>query len=139
MPRNKRNVGFDDRMFLHESEWVTYCRRKPVRYIRAPCKTACQRCGERGSPDNPLQSAHIIGFDIGVIDLGLTPEYLDSEKNIVTAHRRKCNEESELDLTASMARLRELGVQELPNYLPAAMHEAWAKAAEPVAPGGPGC
>jgi hypothetical protein len=77
-----------------------------------------------------LQSAHIIGFDIGVIDLGLTPEFLDSEKNIVTAHRRLCNKQSELDLTASMARLRELRVQELPKWLPAAIHEAWAGAAE---------
>lgn len=131
MPRNERNVGFDGRMFLHESEWVTYCRRKPVRYIRHSRRTTCQRCGLPGSPDNPLQSAHIIGFDIGVIDLGLSPEFLDSVKNIVTAHRRSCNKESELDLTASMARLREIGVQELPTYLPAALHEAWAGAAVP--------
>jgi hypothetical protein len=129
MPRNERNVGFGGRMFLHESEWLTYCRRKPVRYIRRPRTTTCQRCGLPGSPDNPLQSAHIIGFDIGVVDLGLTPEFLDSEKNIVTAHRRVCNRQSELDLTASMARLRDLGVQELPKYLPAAIHEAWEGAA----------
>jgi hypothetical protein len=130
MPRNKRNVGFDGRIFLQESEWATYCRRKPVRYIRRPRTTTCQRCGLPGSADNPLQSAHIIGFDIGVVDLGLTPEFLDSEKNILTAHRRICNSESELELSASMARLRELGVQELPKYLPAAIHEAWAGAAE---------
>lgn len=137
MPRNERNVGFDGRMFLHESEWVTYCRRKPVRYIRRPRGATCSLCGASGSPDNPLQSAHRIGFDVGVIDLGLTPEFLDSEKNIVTACRRKCNRQSELDLTTSMARLRELGVQGLPKYLPAAMREVWAEAAEQSAPADP--
>lgn len=90
MSRIPRNIGFDGRMFLDEAEWLTYCRRKPVRYIRRP-RAACQVCGRPGSLRNPLQSAHIIGFDVGVIDLGLTPEFLDSEKNIVTAHRRACN------------------------------------------------
>jgi hypothetical protein len=75
----------------------------------------------------------MIGFDLGVIDLGLTEDFLDSDKNIVTAHRRLCNKQAELDLTASMARLRQLGVQELPTYLPAAIHEAWASAAEQTA------
>lgn len=132
MARNKRNVGFGGRMFLHESEWLTYCRRKPVRYIRRPRATTCQRpgCVEPESLDNPLQSAHKIGFDIGVVDLGLTPEFLDSETNIVTAHRCTCNRALELDLSASMALLRELGVPELPKYLPAAIHEAWAGAVE---------
>jgi hypothetical protein len=130
----QRNIGFDGRVFLDAAEWLTYCRRKPVRYIPPPRAIACQLCGLRGSPVNPLQSPHIIGFDIGVIDLGLTPEFLHSEKNIMTAHRRLCNKRSELDLTASKARLRELGVQELPEYLPVAIPEAWAGAAEPAAP-----
>lgn len=130
MSRIPRNVGFDARMFLDEAEWLTYCRRKPVRYIRRPRARACQVCGLPGSPENPLRSAHIIGFDAGVIDLGLTPEYLDSQSNIVTAHRRDCNKQSELDLTDSMARLRALGVDELPKYLPTATIEAWVRAAE---------
>jgi len=117
-------------MFLDETEWLAYCRRKPVRYIRRQRASACQLCGLPGAPENPLQSAHIIGFDLGVIDLGLTPEFLDSEKNIVTAHRRVCNKQSELDLTASIGQLLKLGTKELPKYLPATIHEAWAKAVE---------
>jgi hypothetical protein len=65
-----------------------------------------------------------------VIELGLTPEFLDSEMNIVTACRRRCNKESELDLRGSIARLRHLGVEELPQYLPASIQEAWVTAAE---------
>ena len=70
-------------MFLDEAEWLTYCKRKPVRYIRTFKAAVCQVCGQPGSPENPLQKAHIIGFDVGVIDLGMTPDFLDSEKNIV--------------------------------------------------------
>jgi hypothetical protein len=121
----RRSIGFDGRMFLDEPEWLTYCRRKPVRYIRRPRGTTCSQCGSSGLRDNPLQSAHIIGFDVGVIELGLTPEFLDSEKNIIIACRRKCNKKCELDLQASMRRLRDLGVQTLPKYLPEAVHKLW--------------
>lgn len=125
MARTPRNAGFDGRIFLDEAEWQTYCRRKPVRYIRRAKSDTCEVCPEPPSADNPLQSAHIIGFDIGVIELGLTPEFLDSQANIVTAHRRTCNKRSELGLNASMERLRDLGVRELPKFLPAATHKAW--------------
>lgn len=120
-------------MFLDEAEWLTYCRRKPVRYIRRAKAALCQAwgCGLSGSPENPLQHAHVIGFEVGVIDLGLTPEFLDSDKNIVTAHRRTCNKAVELGLQGSMARLRDLGVKELPQYLPAPIQEAWGASAEP--------
>ena len=90
----------------------------------------CQACGQPGSIENPLQSAHVIGFDLGVIDLGLTPEFLDSDKNIVTAHRQTCNRRSELSLCDSMLRLRELSVNQLPPYLPPAVQEAWAHLVE---------
>ena len=132
MSRIQRNSGFEDRMFLTEAEWRTYCRRKPVRYIRRPKATQCEVCPEPASVENPLQSAHIIGFDVGVIELGLTPEFLDSRDNIVTAHRRTCNKQAEMNLHDSMLRLRKLGVKELPNYLPAVIHEAWQRTAEPV-------
>jgi len=111
-------------MFLTEAEWLTYCRRKPVRYIRTPKTDVCQVCPLAGSPDNPLQNAHIIGFDVGVIDLGLTPEFLDSDENIITAHRQSCNKQSELDLQKSMEQLWDRGVRDLPSYLPAVIHEA---------------
>lgn len=131
MSRIQRTVGFGGRMFLYEAEWRTYCKRKPVRYIRTPKAAVCQVCGLPGSPENPLQNAHIVGFDVGVIDLGMTPDFLDSEKNIVTAHRRTCNKQSELNLKGSIGRLRDIGVTELPQYLPAAIQEAWGAAAEP--------
>ncbi len=93
-------------MFLEFAEWATYCRRKPVRYIRGPKAAVCQVCGLPGTNENPLQSAHVIGFDVGVIDLGMTPDFLDSDRNIVTAHRCGCNKQSELDIQGSIARLR---------------------------------
>ena len=105
MSRVQRNIGFDGRRFLEASEWLTYCRRKPVRYIRKPKTALCQVCGLPESPGNPLQNAHVIGFDMGVIDLALTPEFLDSDVNIITAHRSTCNKGSELNLPDSMFRL----------------------------------
>jgi hypothetical protein len=131
MSHTKRNIGFEGRRFLDLTEWLTYCRRKPVRYIRTARKPVCDVCGEPGSTENSLQNAHIIGFDVGVIDLGLTPAFLDSDENIKTAHRSTCNKQTELDLQGSMDRLRELGEKELPQYLPAWIPEAWGRQAEP--------
>ena len=113
----KRNIGFDGRRFLLESEWLTYCRRKPVRYIRKLKTHMCQICGLPASLENPLQNAHIIGFDIGVIDLALTPEFLDSDMNIVTAHRKICNKKSELSLSNAIIHLKSFGVNSLPKFL----------------------
>jgi hypothetical protein len=96
--RIARNKGFADRVFLTSAEWDTFCRRRPVRYIHKRKEPICQVCGLPPTPDNPLQNAHIISFDIGVIDLALTPDYLDSDANILSAHRNHCNKASELDL-----------------------------------------
>jgi hypothetical protein len=131
LSRLKCNLGFGGRMFLNKPEWDTYRRRKPGRYIRRPKSAKCQICPQPVTPGNPLQTAHRIGFDVGVIDLGLTPEFLDGETNTITAHRRECNKESELTLEESMKRLRELGVKELPQFLPVEIQEAWRKTAGP--------
>jgi hypothetical protein len=120
-----RNKGFNGRTFLTEAEWQTYCRRKPVRYIRKRKDVICSVCGKAATADNPFQNAHVISFDIGVIDLALTPDFLDSDANIVTANRIACNKATELDLGASMARLRSLAVQELPAFLPDHIHQTW--------------
>jgi hypothetical protein len=120
-----RNIGFDGRTFLDESEWTTYRRRKPVRYIRERTSTRCEKCGLAETPDNPLQSAHVIGFDMGVIELALTPEFLDSSANIVTAHRRICNKGAEVSLPQAMKRLRSLGITALPQFLPSWIQKAW--------------
>jgi hypothetical protein len=103
MAKIPRNSGFEGRMFLTEAEWQTYCRRMPVRYIRKSMEAVCQVCGNAESPENPVQNAHVISFNIGVIDLALTPEFLDSHDNIATAHRIACNKATKLDLRASMA------------------------------------
>ena len=122
----RRNIGFDGRIFLAETEWQAYCRRKPVRYIRRRRATVCQACGLPGSSRNPLQQAHLIPFDLGIVELGLTPDFLDSEGNIVTAHRRACNKRLELTLDGSMMRLKSLGIEELPRFLPDPVHMAWS-------------
>jgi len=127
MAQVNRNVGFDGRTFLEESEWRTYLRRKPVRYIRRPTTEICDVCGAPAVSGNPLQSAHVISFDSGVVDLALTPDFLDSSGNIVTAHRCTCNRAVELDLTHSMLRLRKLGITELPKFLPPAIHDLWSR------------
>ena len=115
----ERNLGFDGRVFLHEADWQAYRRRKPVRYIRHLKATKCERCGLAATTDNPLQNAHIVSFDMGVIELALTPEFLDSRTNIVTAHRCTCNKGAELSLADAMRRLQTLGITGLPSYLPA--------------------
>lgn len=90
--------GFGNRKFLTKEEWETYMKRKPVRYIRRPKEKICSICELPESLDNPLQNCHVIGFDIGIKYFGLTPDYLDSPQNIVTAHRKQCNKKAELPL-----------------------------------------
>jgi hypothetical protein len=125
----RRNIGFDGRTFLTEEEWRTYCRRKPVRYIRRPKNDKCNVCGADHGKDNPMQNAHRIGFDIGIIDLALTPDFLDSMTNIVSAHKVKCNKASELSLKDSMQYLRSLAIEELPKFLPDDIQKAWRESA----------
>lgn len=112
----KRNQGFDGRVFLTQPEWETYCRRKPVRYIKKKKDSVCVLCGETGNDNNPLQNAHRIGFDIGIIELALTPDFLDSDDNIVSAHRNICNKSVELTVTESIEYLSSLGYI-LPRFL----------------------
>ena len=121
----KTNIGFDGRTFLTEAEWNCYIRRKPVRYIKKSKPEFCEICGEPSTPENPLQNAHIIGFTIGVTRLGLTPEFLDGDANIVAGHRKQCNARAELGLADACSRLRSIGVTELPEYLPDETLETW--------------
>lgn len=92
-------LGFDNRMFLEPEELLTYKRRPPVRYAARnvkPHSGFCDICGEAFTESNPLQVAHKIPFTKGVLDYGLTPDWLDSEFNLVWAHRSKCNKLAEL-------------------------------------------
>lgn len=130
MQRIARNTGFDGRMFLIATEWQTYCRRKPVRYIRKMKEDVCHVCGASSAKDNPFQNAHIVGFDMGVIELALTPDWLDSDANIVTTHRTACNKATELDLHGAMTHLHSIGVEELPDFLPDHIHAMWRTVTE---------
>ncbi len=123
----KTNIGFNERMFLTKAEWETYKRRMPVRYIKKKKQKSCEVCGKPEKEDNPFENSHIIGFGLGIIYLGLTPEYIDSHENIVCAHRKKCNSKAELDLHESCRNLKSCGVKSLPGYLPKFVHAVWLK------------
>lgn len=107
--------GFGNRMFLDEAEWRTYLRRMPVRYIKKKHSPVCDVCGLPPFADNPLQHSHRIGFNVGIRKLGLTPDFLDSDQNIVSAHRKVCNASAEMSHAKALQWLE--GVGELPTYV----------------------
>lgn len=119
------NLGFEGRTFLTEEEWWTYRRRRPVRYIRKPYLEKCEICGLPAAEGNPFQNAHKIGFGVGITRLALTPEFLDSDKNIITTHRSVCNRSAELSIEEAMKLLIATGVVALPGFLPESMHLLW--------------
>lgn len=88
--------GFDGRVFLTDAEHETYMRRMPVRYVKHRKALVCCVCGLPGTATNPLENAHRIPFSLGVRKFKLTPDYLDSTENIVTAHRAVCNKACEM-------------------------------------------
>ena len=89
-------MGFDGRVFLLDSEYETYMRRMPVRYIRHKISNVCAICGKEATKDNPLEKAHLIPFNAGIKKYRLTPDFLDRKENIVAAHRKTCNKLAEL-------------------------------------------
>ncbi len=88
--------GFDGRVFLADAEHETYMRRMPVRYVKHKKAALCCVCGLPGTATNPLENAHRVPFGVGVRRFRLTPDYLDSAENIVTAHKARCNKACEL-------------------------------------------
>jgi len=122
------NIGFAGRIFLTKSEWETYKRRTPVRYIKKKKPILCEVCNEPSTKDNPFQNSHRIGFSLGIIYLGLTPEYVDRDENIVSAHRKKCNNKAELNLMESCKNLKSESVISLPEYLPIFVKKIWNQA-----------
>lgn len=98
--------GFDGRVFLTDAEHETYMRRMPVRYVKHKKALVCCVCGLPGTATNPLENAHRIPFCLGVRKFKLTPDYLDSTENIVTAHRAVCNKACEMsahEITAHLS------------------------------------
>ena len=98
--------GFEGRVVLTDAEHETYMRRMPVRYVKHKKALVCCVCGLPGTATNPLENAHRIPFCLGVRKFKLTPDYLDSTENIVTAHLAVCNKSCELseDVIASTVR-----------------------------------
>lgn len=100
--------GFDGRVFLTEAEHETYLRRMPVRFVKHKKDAICCVCGLPGTAKNPLENAHRIPFGVGVRKFKLTPDYLDTKENIVTAHKAVCNRSSELSETEVLAMVERL-------------------------------
>ena len=114
--KKTQNIGFDGRQFLTEDEWRTYLRRMPVRYIKKSHDDVCSVCGYPGEPGNPLEHSHRIGFRIGIVEFGLTPDFLDSHENIVSAHKRGCNSKAEMNNVEIANHLRKYGLSK-PSYI----------------------
>lgn len=121
----KSNTGFNGRTFLTKDEWETYLKRKPVRYSNKDLLPKCEICNLPKTSENPLQNAHRIGFDYGIVYLALTPEFVDSHDYIVTAHKRKRNKSAELSLEKTMSLLKSRGIEKLPDFLPEQVHKIW--------------
>lgn len=119
------NKGFGERVFLTEPEWQTYLKRLPVRYIKKKHSNLCFICNELANSINPFQNCHRIGFNLGIIQLALTPDFLDSHSNIVTAHRKSCNKKCELNLIQSILYLKNLNIQNPPNFLNKEILKIW--------------
>jgi hypothetical protein len=112
-------VGFDGRRFLTKPEWEAYCRHRPAHRTsrRSLHVEVCYVCGETASVERPFQFAHRIGFLQGILLFGLTPDYVDRQENLVTAHRGACNDAAELTLEEVVKVLRADGVETLPDHL----------------------
>jgi len=120
--------SFEGRLFLTEEEWKTYLRCQAVRYCeRKQIAEVCFLCGKPGDTDNPLQLAHRLSFHDGVHYLGLTPDSLNEGWNLVTAHRRICNNKAELGPTDAIRLLAGRGGAGLPPFLPQIMHDLWSR------------
>ena len=110
--------GFGGRAWLTEAEWETYRRRVAVRYpqnlrpqVAERDGEACSVCGRFGDLDGkPIQLAHRVPFKIGVVDWGLTPDWLDGVDNLCLAHQGACNDQAEVRQSEIPAHLRGQGL-----------------------------
>ena len=99
--------GFEGRIFLLEHEYETYMRRMPVRYLKTKLAPVCFICGLGPEADNPFERAHRIPFGEGIRKFRLTPDFLDQDTNVVTAHRKICNSAAELSESEVLALIKE--------------------------------
>lgn len=109
--------GFEGRAWLTEAEWATYRRKVAVRYNRSKRATVvsrpgdlCFTCGEAAVEGHKMQLAHRIPCRVGVIDWGLTPDWLDHVDNLCLAHSGACNHAAELTTSEIAKFLRASGL-----------------------------
>ncbi|MDY3128089.1 MAG: hypothetical protein SOW59_08225 [Corynebacterium sp.] len=108
---------FDGAIWLTPEQWDTYRRCPPVRYVRqtllssiaSDSQETCGVCLTK-APLSELQVAHRVGFTVGVIDWGLTPDWLNQSDNLMIAHRKVCNSAFELTPSDIARKLVELGI-----------------------------
>lgn len=113
----KIKTKFDGAIWLTPEQWDTYRRCPPVRYVRETLLKARKNVG-RAICDychieddlTELQACHRIGFTVGVVDWGLTPDWVNQEHNLALAHRKVCNASLELTPGEVVERLTQLGV-----------------------------
>lgn len=111
------NNGFAGQIWLTDEQWDTYRRVPPVRYVRHKLVTSnnsdsivqCFSCGKTDSIKN-LQVAHLIGHSAGIVDWGLTPDWLESPDNLVFTHPGQCNNNVALSPEGIVERLSTLNL-----------------------------
>lgn len=122
------NIKYDDSFWLSTSDWMAYRKRVPVRYpqrsrplVERLYGSSCFYCGGSGGE---LQLSHMIPFRIGVIDFGISPEWLDRVDNLRLAHRGSCNNSIELSDDEIVAKIECLGhnLEDSPAYLSGIMY-----------------
>ena len=121
----KTNIGFEDRVFLARAEWQTYLKRMPVRYIKKKKTEVCEICKKPPTKENPLENSHRIPFRKGIVEFALTPDFLDKDKNIISAHKRECNKSAELNNYEICKMLKMMNINQLPDFLPKDTLKIW--------------
>ncbi|MBA1838158.1 hypothetical protein GC584_08075 [Corynebacterium sp. zg912] len=108
-PALKDPAGFSGQTWLTPSEWETYRKEVPRRFSgkrrEAIIKRDGEKCAHCKGKTGILQVTHIVPFDIGVVDFGLTPWWLTQDENLALAHKNNCS---------SHVRL---GIEAIPSYL----------------------
>ena len=131
-------LGFDGRLTLTPEEWESYKRRPPVRYtlqqygnIPRPSTCDYESCSVPRSTKKRITLAHGIGFQFGIAELGLTPDWLDSNDNLVGwAHEGICNKRLGVpeELEAAMRYLLRRRRDYLPpDHLPSETHAVFKR------------
>jgi hypothetical protein len=119
----KSNTGFNGRTFLTEYEWNTYQKCLPetlIRKMKYPLSCECSTNVDGESSSN-FKKSHKIKFNMGIIQLGLTPDFLDASLNVNVSHKNRIHPPilQKINLKDAIEILiNEYKIDELPEYLP---------------------